>query len=302
MGVIFIHAPGCPEAWTPNHVNTIFFFLAGIFFKPKPFKPFLHKSFRMLLLPFLFFYLISYPFRICMNYWDTRSWEAVRWDSIFDLFQLSARPDYLYVNVPLWFILCIFFVQLIYWGLSHFSRRVVVLLLLAIFIFDEFIQTEISTPFMINNAFHWLLYFGAGNLLEKPLFLRLGLPGWQVAVVLAAVGVMLLTAWLPAPTIIAANMLTNLHFLAYCIGALALCSFLQGKKHLGWIRFYGTNTLIVLGTHMILLTPLFRLVQKQAHGASIGTAILSSVLCALLVIPVIKCLSKYVPALVGKVA
>ena len=72
FGVVWVHTAH-PNWLTPLLVNTIFFFLSGIFFKRKPIGTFLKEKVQSILIPFSFFYLISYPFRMIVHYWDHRT-------------------------------------------------------------------------------------------------------------------------------------------------------------------------------------------------------------------------------------
>ena len=105
-------------------VNITFFFLAGIFFKRKTFKKFINSKCRTLILPFLVFYVIAYPFRIGVHYWDNGEIYNYEFERIFDLFSVAARGDYLLINVPLWFLLALFFIELYYYFLSRLSKVV----------------------------------------------------------------------------------------------------------------------------------------------------------------------------------
>lgn len=67
-------------------VNSTFFFMSGIFFKTEPFNAFMKKKAKTLLIPFIVFYLLSYPFRIIVHYWDFRTISTFEWKCIFDLF------------------------------------------------------------------------------------------------------------------------------------------------------------------------------------------------------------------------
>ena len=46
-------------------LNFIFFILGGFFFKRKPITIFLKEKIQYIIIPFLFFYIVSYPFQIC---------------------------------------------------------------------------------------------------------------------------------------------------------------------------------------------------------------------------------------------
>lgn len=169
--VVWVHADH-PFWVTPNFVNAFFFFLAGFFFKKIPFKVFMGKQVKGLLVPFLFFYVLSYPFRIILHYWDYRTLEGFDWACIFDLFDCASRSDYLFVNVPLWFILCILVMRFYYWFLCTLPRKLLWGIALALLAAGPFFQS-IPSPFMMNNACYWLGFFMLGNLSGKTLIQHL---------------------------------------------------------------------------------------------------------------------------------
>ena len=76
----------------------------------------------MLIVPFLLFFIISYPFRLVVEFWDYKDWSHLSWGMLGDLFDISARSDYLYANVPLWFLLCLFMVTMIWWFISYLPK------------------------------------------------------------------------------------------------------------------------------------------------------------------------------------
>ena len=166
FGVVWVHT--AHPCWLiPLLVNSIFFFLSGFFFKRKPLKNFLKEKVRGILVPFSFFYLLSYPFRILMHYWDNRTLTTFDWGCLFDVFECSARPDYLFVNVPLWFLLCIFVIQILYYFISYLNKWWIAIIALLCLCFKSFFHS-IPAPFMINVACYYLGFFALGNLVGKP--------------------------------------------------------------------------------------------------------------------------------------
>lgn len=125
--VVWFHTSH-PSWLTALLVNSIFFFLSGFFFKRKSLKTFISEKVRYILVPFSFFYLVSYPFRILMHYWDNRTLRTFDWGCLFDVFECSAKTDYLFVNVPLWFLLCFFVISILYYFISYLNLNSATLL------------------------------------------------------------------------------------------------------------------------------------------------------------------------------
>lgn len=114
-----------PPGWlTAQLVNSVFFFLSGIFSKRELFGQFMAHKAKQLLVSFIVFYLVCYPFRLFMHYWDFRTLEWFDWWCIFDLFEVHGINDYLALNIQLWFLLCLFVVQVMYYVISQLNRWV----------------------------------------------------------------------------------------------------------------------------------------------------------------------------------
>ena len=163
-GVVCTHSGPCPWWLTPTLVNSIFFFLSGIFFVPSDWRSLIVKRFWQLIVPMLIFYVLGYPFDILMHYWDQHGTLAgYDWLRIFDIFRIEARTDYLNVNIPVWFLMCLFMVQIYYNAISRFPQWVAGAAMVVAFVFWDFFYS-IPKPFMMNNALAWMAWFTLGNL------------------------------------------------------------------------------------------------------------------------------------------
>lgn len=71
-------------------------------------------------------------------------------------------------------------------------------------------------------------------------------------------------------------------------------------KSLQFLRFYGKNSLIVLGAHLWILVPIQRLMFRllRIHHPLIGLGM--AIATAVLLVPVIIWMNKHIPFLVGK--
>lgn len=294
LGVIFVHAPGCPEWWTANHVNTIFFFLSGFFFKPRAFADFVKRNTYTLLIPFLIFFLLSYPFRICVELWDYRSLGAITWTMVFDVFKVVARTDYLYSNVPLWFILCLFWVQLFYWFICKLPVWAKTVVLLAIWIFWDFIYA-IPSPFMINNALCWTLYFGIGNLAAGTIFRLVKDRRNSLFIIIAGIAVMFLIDYF-----FENRMSINAFYIVWCFVLVAVASLFEKVPGTKWLEFFGVNTLAILCMHIIILVPISRVQYKLLQYSDGVWALVITVITAVLLIPTVAFINKYMPRAVGR--
>ena len=122
LGIVWKHTFH-PQWCDLIHISALFFILSGIFFKDEPFIPFLKKKIRTILIPFLFFYILSYLARMAFYFGHFRTLHGFAWDSLLEIFSISNTPDYLTVNIPLWFLVGLFVMQIIFWCLNRVIPR-----------------------------------------------------------------------------------------------------------------------------------------------------------------------------------
>ena len=299
FGVVWVHTV-YPQWLTPLLVNSIFFFLSGFFFKRKLLKTFFREKVRSLLIPFSVFYLISYPFRVLLHYWDNRKLTTFDWGCIFDVFECSAKTDYLYVNVPLWFLLCIFVMQILYYFISYLNKwwiAIVALLCLGL----KSLFYSIPAPFMINAAFYYLGFFALGNLVGKPWIEKLK----DIRFRKVSLGVSLL---LFAALFIPIDALNGWwHDMAYHVKLfmvffvlMSVASWFNEKRWLSLVRFYGENSLIILGVHVIPLIIIKRITIALFGYCTPMMGLVQSIVVMAVMYGVILFCNKYIPFLVGK--
>lgn len=254
----------------------------------------------MIIIPFLFFYIASIPFRYIIDLWDTRSFEAFHWNRILDIFKIIDRADYLSLNVPLWFLMTLFMIQSFSFIVFRLKKWIIfVLALLSLLFFEEL--SSIPSLFMINNALAWFGYFAIGYLSGKPLIKYLNTLPRKVFVFLLSLFILIgcivfeqleIADW--------HNLIGKTKLIVFIICFMTFFSFLNGMKSLQFLRFYGKNSLIVLGAHLWILVPIQRLMFRllRFHHPLIGLGM--AIATAILLIPVIKWMNRYIPFLVGK--
>lgn len=297
LWIIWIHAGSYDFG---NYRNPIFFFASGIFFKLTDAKTFFSKRVWTIIIPFLFFYISSIPFRYIVDLWDTRSFEAFNWNRILDIFKIIDRSDYLTLNVPLWFLMTLFMIQSFSFIVFRLKKWIIfVLALLSLLFFDEL--ESIPSLFMINNALAWFGYFAIGYLSGKPLIKYLNSLPRKVFVFLLSLFILIgcivfeqleIADW--------HNLIGKTKLIVFIICFMTFFSFLNGMKSLQFLRFFGKNSLIVLGAHLWILLPIERLTFRllRIHHPLIGLGM--AIATAILLVPVIIRMNKHIPLLVGK--
>lgn len=302
FGVVWVHSIGHPEWLTATLVNSIFFFLSGVFFKTDPFLEFVKKKVRILLIPFIVFYLLSYPYRIIVHYWDFRTLVGFDWGCIFDLFDVAGRSDYLFVNVPLWFLLCLFIVQVIYYFVSRLNKYFITILIVLAMVFTDFIQ-NIPTPFMINNAFYWIGFFAAGHISGRFLLGKMKNSKNRIVLLSLSFSVIVgLTIWnhLVSDTSFI-DFLYRMKMFAVFGLLFSIGSFFDGWSIWKPIRFLGLNSLAMLCMHVPVLVIFGRIASKlSGHQPTSFIGFICSLLtCVICYFAIVYC-NKHYPIIVGK--
>ena len=300
FGVVWVHT-GHYDWLTPLLVNSIFFFLSGFFFRRKPITEFLRGKVYTMFIPFLFFYLISYPFRMLVHYWDYRTLSTFDWGCIWDVFDISARTDYLFVNVPLWFLICLFVIQVIYYFVSYLDKRLIaVLAVLCLMAKDVFYS--VPAPFMINAAFYYMGFFALGNVLGKPWIEKLKDKRFRhisllLSVVFTAIVIGLNYSFTNDWVM---QQVKHVKLFMVFFTLMSVASFFNGNKHLAWLRFLGENSLTILGLHVLPLLIIRRISMKLFGDCTPMIGFVQSLICIVIMYVVILFCNKYIPRLVGK--
>ncbi|KOP78668.1 hypothetical protein AMS59_12700 [Lysinibacillus sp. FJAT-14745] len=143
----------------------LFFFISGYLMninKYDSFNQLLKKKTRTLLIPYFTFSVISI---ICYSVIGHKDIDV----SATILSFIEGKRNEIYFNVPLWFLVGLFVVEIMYYIQKKLLRNDILLLILAIFI--NFIAVVflnvIETPnwiWSIDTAMYYLLYYQLGNL------------------------------------------------------------------------------------------------------------------------------------------
>lgn len=268
-----------------------FFFLSGLNFKTyASFNDFLRRKINTLIVPFVFFLTLGAIYYFCRNLLESHF--AV--GQAFGRMPLNPVDN----NTPMWFLMVLFMVNIIYYGLSNFfSRWLTIVLSLALGIVGYIIA---SNGYVIiaylDMAFVALPFFMLGNEASKLGILTYRPP---ILVTLALLVSTILWVYFDTPVI---NMLRRdypsalLLFVMTPMVILSLffvCQYV--KRPVPLISYWGRYSLIVLGTHYLLIGWL-RMIANKFYGNH-ETYVWCSVLVVTMILEilVIYFLKKYLP-------
>ncbi len=218
---------------------------------------------------------------------------------IWDIFKIEGRHDYLYANVPLWFLLTIFFVQLIALLILRLPK-LIVLILAIIAIFLREIIFSIPTPFMINNSIHWFGFFALGYLFGKPIMKLLAQPYGKRNILLCSLISLCITILCIINGVVDKhNMIEWLQYLSLILCLLVISAYCEHKPGTRFLKYLGSNTLLLLCASEWFLIPMTRIINKVGLSYwPIG--MLLAILCTITMVPFINFINNKLPLLAGK--
>lgn len=149
----------------------LFFFLSGIVFNERKynFKSFLKSRVNSLLIPFVFFYLVTWLYWLFVE----RSFRPINlhwWQPLLGL--IYASPEWrglMAHNGILWFLPCLFVVELLAFGIFFITKNILYRWVAAIFCVMLGLSIDYPLPWCINMAMVCLQFFFIGSLAHTKL-------------------------------------------------------------------------------------------------------------------------------------
>lgn len=237
----------------------LYFLLSGLFFKDYgSLYNLFERKLNRLLIPFIFFSFIGLPGVWFMD-------RAISWDMLIRPFT-DPKGGF---NIVVWFLICLFWVNILFGVISLTFKREVVRALMVLACGAAGWQLslhEVFLPMHLSQALSAMPFFYAGFLLKKTSILypsprldRYSLPAGLA--VMVALG--LLYATLGSPGI---EFLTHIYtghpLLILPVALLMVLALLMVCKRLRWLpvlSYIGRYSIVVLGLHWIYLDWSFRL-------------------------------------------
>ncbi|HHT22423.1 MAG TPA: acyltransferase family protein [Bacteroidales bacterium] len=301
-------------------VIPFFFFLSGIFFRPERYKSyteFFKQKGVKILIPYLFFNLVTYLFWLLIGRKFGLDSESTIHPAKPLLGVLYGTSTMMQHYVPLWFLACLFMVESIYYLVCKYaeSTKNCILVITVLVVIGCVKSYYISYPFPwgIDIALIMLAFYAFGNLAkDKFLTPKKTSLFTQLVIIFGFFGIVFLMSILNSEVKVFINSYGN--FFYFFIGAfagiisLSIAFQLLEKviKKQNWFLFVGQNTLIILALHLIAISfvkAIFVYILKfdlADFQNSLVFSVSFSVLAILVLVPVINFINKYLPFVVGK--
>ena len=312
------------EASVTNWISVfrmpLFFFLSGYLFsfeRNKDSGVFVKKRFRQIVVPYIWLNIISYVFWffISRNHgFDDQ--QAIAWYEPL-VAALFCNGKGMIHNVPLWFFLCLFIVEMVFYFLFRPMRRPWRYVAAGVFALLGYVNYRfipIVLPFSIGTALVGIAFYFLGNEVRW-LGEKSEMKGWKNGTtVLLSFAIVTLSAIYNDRVYLYCNQYGN--YLVFIVAA--LCGICMMKGSCEWLsekigrsktaEYISKNTLLICGFHLMCYTIIKGIavyiigLPLDVFVGSIPVNILLSIGGILMCTPIIYIVNKYFPFLIGKKA
>lgn len=262
--VLFHIGQQIDSAQTVSHTGEVFqyfrmplyYFLSGMFFKGySGFVDFSTRKINKLLIPYVFFFLASYLVGMMCGFLGFYEkgiiLEPFRWDIIFELFT-GAEISY---NAPIWFLLSLFEVNVMFYVLHNFIKdgRQLLLISLALGMTMSYIIVPGSLPYYLDRTLKFFPFFAMG-FYAKGLVINHDrrLAKTYALVALCCFGLIYGVTYLD-------EAIKGSPWVGYLAGAIGVAMIMIVSNIVGKLPIFsyiGRYSIVVLGFHTFLIRPL----------------------------------------------
>lgn len=310
--VILAHTQVTPFVtdWISVFRMPLFFFLSGFLFsfdRNPDAKAFVRKRFRQLMIPYVCFNLLTFVFWWFVGRHYGAVDETTLWYEPLVAALFCNAPDMVH-NIPLWFLFCLFLLEVVYYFLFRklgFLQRLIVVMMIGMFGFLNAYLNAHVLPFSLGTMMIGMLFYCAGSEL-KQLFQSNGLMGLLALIVVTAAALMNERVYLYR------NQYGNAMFflLAAFSGIYMMKVLCEGlSKRFGrcrWVEYMSKNTLTICALHLTNYTLIkgFTVyvlgIPLSVYEGTILPNLLLTVGGILLCIPSIYVLERFLPFVIGR--
>lgn len=314
--VVFAHT----DLFTPvkNGIYTflmpVFFFISGYLFsyeRNPSYKDFVKKRFRQLIIPYIWINIITYLvwFFIGRKVGADAANPVPWYEPIINA--LLGNGKLMVHDIPIWFLVCLFLVETIYYPVFRkVKRQWIGLACLIIFAYLNYTFSPFHLPFSANTAFVGIIFYTFGNMLHKTGWEVLKRPKWTLS--LLSLGTVAFVTYENGRIAMYMNYYNN--YFLFLLGGVAgiiliinlshYLTFWFGKRKL--IGYISKNTIIISGFHLLtfaflkgVMIYLLQIPVSVLHE-KIGVNIVFALISVLLCLPVIYVINNYLPFTVGR--
>ena len=280
--------------WQP-----MFFFLSGLFFKTSiGFNDFLRKKVNSLIVTLLFFHFLCCLLRLPLLAYVTYLSPEI--DIHFSLIDIIPPifGRYWRSAGALWFLVALFDLNIIYYLFNKYFNRLFVFLAVMVSSVAGYtlMVNRIELPFMLDIALVALPFFMLGAIVKHfNLLVPSRYDKWGLLVMIPSV----LLIYRYSSNIDFLYQIVPNFFRLYAIPFVAIISLFWCCKNLRYVPlicYYGRYSIVILGTHQVLITYIWYALYGAKTSLSWRGAIILTIVCVMLIeLFVIWILTKYFP-------
>ena len=261
----------------------LYYFLSGIFFREYAgLLSFSVKKINKLIIPYLFFFLVAYLAGIVCHFLHFYEKgiieEPFHWNMIFDIFTKLSQGENIGYNSPIWFLISLFEVNILFYILRIGIKNDHILLLTAFLIGILSILAGLDKlPYFIDRSLIAFPFFAVGYYCRNLILTTKEIGKGKLYLFAACCFAFIyFCATLSEPT----RDTFFIHYLAGLSGIGMILSVSKALNKLPLISYIGRYSLVVLGFHTFLVRPM-RFIFSFA--SPVGQYILSFIAIAILV-------------------
>lgn len=277
----------------------IFFCLSGLFFKPYIcYKEFLRKKINTLLVPFVFFYIVSYS----LFFLRKAAFGSIQNFSIWDFYHGEQM-----FNIPLWFLLSLFIMSNIMYGIHYFKSSILKLIIVVILGTIGYVSAlyNFGNILFFMASLTSLPFYYLGCILKKNGYLeRRNLWEFGIGICFLFIGIVFAFISSSPPRLLYFNntIIVGNAFEIYItstslvIGLMIVLKYLlKSGKFISWIE---NNSIVLLVLHMLFTSFIYPIVGVVFQGNSIYYC--SFFIDIALCIVAIPIATRFIPVFIGK--
>lgn len=278
----------------------LFFLLSGVFVnfkKNSSIKILLLNRFKNLIIPYLFFYLLTYLYWIIIESrfrGDAGGIDIVWWKPLIGIFYGSNESHFMEHNTPLWFIPCLISTEIISFQISKYKSMITQLLLVGCCVvlgFFIFRKLGFLLPWGVGNAAIAIVFFYTGKYIKRLSSIKIVYKLF-LFLLITAIYILFIYEDVPKSDLFIVSFENKFLFLLIAfytiIMVLLFSDLFFYKMSAFWkelLSFFGLNTLIILCIH----DPVKRVVIYvysivfEKTVAAVRTNIFDSMICVFIV-------------------
>lgn len=290
----------------------LFFFVSGYLFsfeKHTNFKEFSILRFRQLIIPYIVFNVISYlAWMLVLRKVGANDDGDISWYEPI-LAALQGKGYDMVHNVPLWFFMCLYVVEILYYclfkNISNGKKHIIII----VFAVIGFISAKINgyfLPFCLSIVPSAILFYSLGNMFNGKILKTNRL------LIMFFLVITVVVAYFNGRINMHRNFYGN--YVLFILGSLSgiymmigLCNLFAVKiRNHRLAKFISMNTLIICGFHLLVFSFIKSImvyvldINPNVLADSVVGNIIFACLSIVMCVPIIYIIKKYVPFIIGK--